>query len=141
MEDSSILKKTRTYTVLRYWKARLKQVLSNSNRSILIQYREQYLDQVELDLNINQIRERLEVAKQDWNKVIQNGKEIREKEILDFHHSKIGNETEPEKKKRKEVIQQIIKAKKRNHQFQYMIKYLGKGVKGVLRKLYVRNEQ
>jgi len=37
--------------------------------------------------------------------VIQNGKEIREKEILDLYHSEIKNETEIEKKKRKEVIQ------------------------------------
>ena len=37
-------------------------------------------------------------------------------------------------------MQRIIKAKKCNHQFQYMTKYLGKGVKGAFRKLHIRNE-
>ena len=71
----------------------------------------------------------------------QKGKQIREKKILDFHHTKLGNETIANKKKRKKVIQRIIKDKKRNHQFQYMIKYLGKGVKEALRKLHIRNDQ
>jgi len=59
---------------------------------------------------------------------------------MDFHHSDVGNETEKDRKKCKKVIQRIIKAKKCNYQFQYMIKYLGKGVKGAFRKLHITNE-
>ena len=33
-----------------------------------------------------------------------------------------------------------MKVKRRNHIFQYIIKFLGKKVKGTLRKLYIRNK-
>ena len=66
-----------------------------------MQYVEKYLDQIELELNIDQIKQRLEVAKQEWNQVVQNGKQIRKKEILDFHYTELGNKTTEEEKKKR----------------------------------------
>ena len=104
--------KTRAFALLQYWKAQLKQVLGNRNIAGSMKYQEQYLDQVEYDLIIEQIRIKLEIAKQELNLVVKNRQEIREREIMDFYYSDIGNETEKEKKKWKKVMQQITKAKK-----------------------------
>ena len=48
-------------------------------------------------------------------------------------------EIEKEEKRRKEIFQQIIKSRNRNHSFQYMINFLGKGPKYGLRKLHIKN--
>ena len=72
--------------------------------------------------------------------MIENRKQIQENELLDFHHSKLNNDTLKEKKHRKQVLQRIIKPKQRNHSFQYMTKFLSKGIRGSLRKVHIINE-
>jgi uncharacterized surface protein with fasciclin (FAS1) repeats len=73
--------------------------------------------------------------------LIGEGKEIREREILDFHHYEIENEMEKDKKKRKKIINNIVKNQQRLHTFHYLTKHVGKGVKGYLKKLIVRDKQ
>ena len=51
------------------------------------------------------------------------------------------NTTEKEKKERKKIIQRIMKERKRNHTFRYLMKYVGKGEKGNLKRLQIKVQQ
>ena len=64
-------------------------------------------------------------------------KRILWKDLLDFYNIELPNSNEKEKNRRKQIMQRIIKEKTRNHSFQYMTKFIGKGFKGVLRKLHI----
>ena len=48
---------------------------------------------------------------------------------------------EKDKKKRKKIINNIVKNQQRLHAFHYLTKYIGKGVRGCLKKLVVKDEQ
>ena len=52
-----------------------------------------------------------------WQELILKGREIREKEILDFNKDEIPDNSEVSKKRRKEVIKRIEKEHRRNHSF------------------------
>jgi len=72
--------------------------------------------------------------------MIEKGKEFQEKEIMDYLYSNLANETEKEKKKRKRVIDGIIKNQNRMYMFHYLTWHAGKGVKGSLRKLIIKDK-
>ena len=84
---------------------------------IRIQTREQYIEEIETEILIEQIRNKLQIAKTEWKEVIERGKEIWEAKLLDHHYTELNNETEKEKKKRKNIIQRILKLKSWNHSF------------------------
>ena len=57
-----------------------------------------------IDESSKEVKERSNVAKNAWNLAVQSGKEIREKELLDYHHEeKLGGD-EKKQQKRKEII-------------------------------------
>jgi len=70
--------------------------------------------------------------------LIEFGKEIREKELLDYHPCKLENESQ--KKKRKKILNNIIKNQNRLHTLHYLIRYAEKSVNGCLKKLIITDE-
>ena len=71
----------------------------------------------------------MQLTKANWKELVEQGKEARETELLDYYYSKLNNDTKKEKKKRKNVMQRIMKVKMRNYSFQYIIRFFGKGIK------------
>ena len=61
------------------------------------------------------------------------------KEILEYHKNEIPNNTEENKKKRREITNKILKARRRNHSFQYLMIHIGKGAKEGLKILCEKN--
>ena len=82
----------------------------------------------------------LKQAEEKWCDMIEKGKEYREKEILDFYHCKLTNETENDKKKRKKIRNGIIRNQNRMHTFHFLIRHVGKGIKGNAKKLIIKDE-
>ena len=93
------------------------------------------------NLLIEQVQYNLEEAKQKWQELVVEGQKYREKEVLDYHKSKILDDTDANKKRRKEIIQKILKARWRNHSFKYLIKYIGKGVREGIRLLHRKDSE
>jgi len=78
------------------------------------------------------MEEKVLEAKNKLKELIEKGQKIREKEILDYCERELPNTNKKERKVRHRVIQRIIKERRRNHHFHYVIKYIGKGEKGSL---------
>ena len=78
-------------------------------------------------MNTSEIKTQLQQAQNKWKELIEKGNEIREQELLDYYEVEIGNETIKEKVLQKKVIERVKKQKTRNHQFQYLTKYAGRG--------------
>ena len=51
--------------------------------------------------------EKLENAKQEWKEILEKGKEYWQKELLDYHHSEVMDETEKQKKQKLRIINRI----------------------------------
>ena len=66
---------------------------------------------------------------------------MREKDLLEYCRTELLNNTNKEKKRRKEVIQCILKDKRRNHNFQCITKHVGRVMRGRLSKIYIKNEE
>ena len=66
--------------------------------------RDRYIENIEPDLILEIMELRLAEAKQQWNKLLIKGKEFREKELLQYHKVKLGNNIENEKVRRKKVL-------------------------------------
>ena len=88
---------------------------------------------------INEAEEWLEKAKRLWKEVVEKGKEMREKELLDYHHEEIIGEDVKLIKKRKKILAGIKKKMRRNHTFHYISRHIGKGGRENIKQLHVMN--
>jgi len=73
------------------------------------------------------MEQRLEVVTKEFRDLIEMGKEIREKEILDYQNEELPNEIEKEKKNYQKVIERLFRERRGRYNFQYMTKYIGRG--------------
>ena len=73
--------------------------------------------------------------------MIVKGQQYREKEILDYHKTDIPDDIDANRKRRKEIIQWIIKARQRNHLFKYLARHTGKGAREGIRILYKKDSE
>ena len=92
-----------------------------------MEVRRKYIENDYSLLNLEEIELRLEEVRSRFRELIKIEQEVYEKEILDLCLLELLNSTEEEKKVRKEVMQMIIKERKRNHIFRCMTKYIEKG--------------
>ena len=76
--------------------------------------------------SVEEAKEMLQTAKEQWNEVVQNGKEMREKELMDYHTKEIIEEDEKAVKKKQKVLAGIRRKLKRNHTFHYISRHAGK---------------
>ena len=61
--------------------------------------------------------------------------------MLDYNEIKISNTTEKEKQLKKRIIQRINKDHYRLHTFQFLTKYIGRGVNGLLKWVHSMNNK
>ena len=80
-------------------------------------------------------------AQKEQKEILTKGQELWDKDIIDFYHSKLQNNTEAEKKRRKKIIQKIKCKKQRNHSFWYLTKHIGQGANTVLKRLHEVDQQ
>ena len=85
-------------------------------------------------------KELLEEVKRQWIEVVENGKQIREKELLDYHHKEIIGDEIEKIKKRKKIMGRIKRTLKRNHTFRYLSWHAGKGSREMIKRVHVVNE-
>ena len=85
-------------------------------------------------------QEWVEKAKILWAEVVENGKEMREKELLDYHHEEIIGDDVKLIKKKKRILAGIKRTMKRNHTFHYLSRHVGKGFAKKMKRLKVMNE-
>ena len=69
------------------------------------------------------------------------GHKFWEKEILDYCKNKILEDTDKNKKKRKEIIQRLLKARRRDHSFQYLTRHAGKRPREDLKILHKKDHE
>ena len=91
--------------------------------------------------SVEEAKEMLQTAKEQWNEVVQNGKEMREKELMDYHTKEIIEEDEKAVKKKQKVLAGIRRKLKRNHTFHYISRHAGKGLRQKLRHLHLPDEE
>ena len=92
-------------------------------------------------LSIQQINNNIKQAEEDWTELKAKGKEYREKEFLDYNEIEIGNTAEKEKQLRKRIIQRIKKECYRLYAFQFLTKYVGRGVNGLLKRVHLVDDE
>ena len=73
-------------------------------------------DELQLDdslLNINYVKEKVEISKQRWIEVVKKGIEIKNSELLDLYNKTIVGEDERTEKIRRRVLRKLHKAEYR----------------------------
>ena len=90
--------------------------------------------------SFNEAKEGLKDAKTLWDEIVENGREYREKELLDYHPVELTEEGEKLAKKKKKVLAGIRKKLSRDHTFHYLSRHVGKGVKNNIKRLQVKNQ-
>ena len=60
---------------------------------------------------------------------------------MDHYDVELPNNTEKERKIRHKIMKRILKERRRNYLFQYLIQYVGKGPRSSLKLLKVINEE
>ena len=73
--------------------------------------REKYIENIELDLDLEIMEMRLAEAKQQQNELLTKGKEFREKKLLQYYEVELKNDMEKEKGRRNKVLRSIKKVK------------------------------
>jgi len=86
---------------------------------------------------IQDAEEWVEKAKELWENVIKNGKEMREKELLDYHHEEILGDDQEIIKKKKRILAGIKKKLRRDHTFHYLSRYVRKGKRETMKRLQI----
>jgi len=89
---------------------------------------------------IDAAKEALVDAKQHWEMLKQKGIEIREAELMDYHHKQLNENDENYKMKKKKILRGIRKTMQRNHEFRYLTRYAGKGKKDCVKRIYESDE-
>jgi len=89
------------------------------------------------NITIEEAHEKLKEAKEKWEKVKANGREYREKYLLDYHPNTLDETNQHHKKIKRKAMKNIEKQIRRNQTFKYLTKHAGKGVKGNLKRLHI----
>ena len=85
---------------------------------------------------VHEVEEALEKVKEEQNEIIEKGKEIREKEMLDYHHSEVICENDDQRKTKKKIISGIKKKLNKIYSFHYISRHVGKGEKYSIKRLH-----
>ena len=85
--------------------------------------------------------EALKETHQKWNQIKKQGKELREKELLDYYPNELKEEDEKNPKKKEKTLSGIKKVMMRNHTFQCLSRHVGKGQRDSVERLHKVNEK
>ena len=86
--------------------------------------------------DLNEVQNELEIAKNQWIDIVNRGKEFREKELLDYHHTELNNEDEDHLKMKKKIVSGIKKKLQKTHTFHYITRHIGKGEREGIKRLH-----
>ena len=121
-----------------YCKMKLRQIQGKVVDNDLMESRRVKAEMENEEINtIQEAEEWVENAKESWEEVVKNGKEMREKELLDYHNEEIIGEEPKIIKKKKRIIAGIKKKLKRNHTFHYLSRHVGKGMRESMKRLQI----
>ena len=85
---------------------------------------------------VNQAQSKLQEAKENWAKLIVEGKEHREKDIFYLYSNEISAEVLSDKKQKEKIIKSVIKNKSRRHAFKHITNHIGRGERRSLKKVH-----
>jgi len=92
------------------------------------------------NLSINQLMEKYNIAKEEWNYVITNGRKIQEEELLNKYSINIDSADEKAQSKRKKIINKIKQSKYRKWSFKYLTKNIGRGENKSLTSIQIKDK-
>lgn len=121
---------------LLYWKMKLRKEEKKVVDEELMEKRKVEACIVEESNEIHQIKEYIKQAIEKWNDIIECGKEIREKELLDYHHSEVVCENDDQRKKKEKIISGIKRSLNREHAFYYISRHVGKGEREGIKRIH-----
>ena len=84
-----------------------------------------------------QLKEKHNVATNEWNDFKDEKKKEHEEMTLDYYEDELPNETDKDKKRRKHVMKNIKQTLRKNHGFNHLTENAGKGKKIGLRNVIV----
>ena len=114
--------------MLMYQKAKVKQLKGGFVDAKNMEKRKQLYEIIDEKIeSISQAKNQVVKAKEEWDKIVENRKEIREKELLDFYNKFLDPKDSENQKEQKRIIRGIQKTLQKQHDFQYMTVNLGKG--------------
>ena len=83
---------------------------------------------------------KLHNAKEQWNQMKEQGKEHREKELLDLYPNELMEEQLNDEHQKKKILRTIRKVQQRKYAFKYITKYIGRGIKKSLVRVHEVDE-
>ena len=120
-----------------YWKIKIRKLKEIVVDSKLMEKRKLEAGITEADVHdVSEAKKVLEKVKEEWNDIIERGKKIREKELLDFHHSEVMCENEDQRKTKKKIIGEIKKKMQKTHAFHYISRHIGKGERESIKRIH-----
>ena len=132
--------KEKRRSMVLYYKMKLRELKGIVIEKDLMAKRKERANMKDVEIStINEVEEQLEKAKRLWNKVIEKDKEMRKKELLDYHHEEIIGDDVKLIKKRKKILARIKNKMRRNHTFHYISRHIGKGVRENIKQLHLMN--
>jgi len=124
-----------------YWKMKIRQTKGiKVDIERMKKRQEEAKIQEDDEMTIIQEKEALNEARKEWEKIKEDGKILREKELLDYVRNDFKDNEEKHPKKRQKIISGINKEMMRNHTFQYLSRHVGKGKRDGLRRLHKTNQ-
>lgn len=112
---------------LLHWKMQLRKAEMKVVGKESMERRKREACLVEESDDIHRIKECIVKAIEKWNDVIKHGKEIRENELLDHHHSEIACENDDQRKQNEKTLSGIKKSLNKQHAFHCISRHVGKG--------------
>ena len=88
-------------------------------------------------MDIEEAKRAVNQAKEEWNEIVKEGKAIRERELLDYHHTEIVCENDDQIKSKKKIINGIKRTLNKMHSFRYISRHVGRGDREGIKRLHV----
>ena len=85
---------------------------------------------------VTEVEEMIKKAQEEWDEIVYKGKEIRENELLDYHHSEVIYKTEDQRKIKKKILSGIKKNMNKMHSFHYLSRHVGKGEREGIKRIH-----
>ena len=124
-----------------YYKMKLRQSKGVKIDTVLLNKKREEAEVEELgEMTIMQVMTELQKARTEWEKIKEEGKELREQELLDYVPNQVICDDERHPKKKEKILSGIKNEMKRNHTFQYLTRHVGKGQRDGIRRLHKVDE-
>lgn len=91
-------------------------------------------------LSLNHAQQKLIEAKEEWTKLLETGKEQREKDLIDLYPKEVSEEVLEDKKQKKRILKSVLRNRSRRYAFRYITNHIGRGARRSLTKVHVVND-